>query len=893
MKPTPPRLFTEVLVRSVGRQHNPDEVAGDLHEEFVAIAFSRGLRTARRWYAVQTVRLTGRALFGRAAGLWRPAATGHHEQNPGDSLMRSLVTDTRHAVRTLAKRPALSSLVVLTLALGLGANAAIFQVIDALILRPFTIPQLERLVMISETGLDMQGESQETVSPANYLDFKKQADVFDRLAAFEWWDVNLAGADEAERVPGFYVTADFFPALGVEAALGRTFTPDEETYGGHHRVVLGHDLWQRRFGGDRDIVGKTVLLDVKPFEVIGVAPAGFAFPLGSTLWGALAFDAKTAARRDARYLTLVGRLADGRTVEDAKAQIALIAQRLEQQYPETNKDRGAKVLTLVQGMRDQGLGSIVALWQAAAGFVLLIACANIANLLLARGAERQREIAVRSALGASRRRIVREMLVESAVLAAAAVPVALAVAWAGITIIRANLPPRLLRFVVGWQTMDVDPRLIVFTALLAGITAVVFGWLPAIRASRPMLADALKEGGRSATVGRQRQRMRSALVVAEIALALPLLVASGLSTIGAHKFLKGSQGYEPDGLLVMRTVLPDAKYAAPEARIRFITDLEQRLASLPGVRSVGISNVLPATGNNAGGPIEIEGIPVADKANPPRVDSRAVAPALFETMQIPILRGRGFTHSDRADSQPVAIISQAAAERHFGSRDPIGRRIKVGQSPWLTIVGVSGDVIQDWFSRRNFPTAFRPYPQAPTSYLAIAVRAEGDLPSLIPPVRAAFREVDAAQPVFDIMPMRVALQERTIGLQYVAGIMTVFGALALGLAVVGVYSVMAFVITQRTHEIGVRIALGANRRDVLRLTVGQAASMTAIGIVVGLALSFGLGRLMEAALFGVISNDIRVAGGFAAVLIAAAITAGYIPARRATGIDPIIALRTD
>jgi putative ABC transport system permease protein len=891
MRPAPPPLCTALLTRVLSRE-SAEEMAGDLHEEFLAIAESRGPAAARRWYASQTLRLAARALLHLGARRWRPAPDSDGRTN-GDSFMRSLLTESRHAVRTLVKRPALSSLVVLTLALGLGANATIFQVIDALILRPFTMPDLDRLVMVAETGADMQGDAQETVSPANYLDWRKQADVFEGLGAYEWWDVNFAGEHEAERVPAFYVSADFFQTLGVEAAIGRTFTPEEETRGSHQRVVLGHDLWQRRFGGDRGIVGRTVLLDAEPYEVVGIAPEGFSFPLGTTLWAPLAFDAKTAARRDARYLTVIGKLAPGRTVEDAKAQIAVIAQRLEQQYPETNKDRGARVMTLVQGMRDQGLGPIVALWQAAAGFVLLIACANIANLLLARGAERHREVAVRSALGASRGRIVRGMLVESAVLAAAAVPVALGVAWLGITVIRANLPPRLLRFVVGWQTMDVDVRLIAFTALLAGITAVVFGLLPAVRASRPVLSDALKEGGRTATVGRQRQRMRSALVVAEIALALPLLVASGLSTIGAYKFLKGSQGYEPDGLLAMRAVLPEAKYATPEARIGFATELERRLAALPGVTAVGLSNVLPATGSNASGPVEIEGAPVADKANPPRMDSRAVAPAFFDAMRIPIVRGRSFTAADTRDSQPVAILSTAAALRHFGEAEPIGRRVKIGTSPWLTVVGVSGDVIQDWFSRRNAPTLYRPYVQAPTLYLAVGVRAAGDLPSLIQPLRAAVREIDAAQPVFDVMPMRVALHERTIGLQYVAGIMAVFGALALALSVVGVYSVMAFAVAQRTHEIGVRIALGANRNDVLRLTVGQAALLTAFGVGAGLVLSFGLGRFMESALFGVISNDLRVSAGFAIVLIAAALTAGYVPARRATGIDPVIALRAE
>ncbi|MBA3295777.1 MAG: ABC transporter permease [Acidobacteria bacterium] len=807
--------------------------------------------------------------------------------------MRSLFTETRRAVRSLLKRPALSALVIVTLALGLGANATIFELVDALLLRPFTIPQIDRLVMVAETEPGNALDTRETVSPANYLDWKKQTDVFEHLAAFEWWDVNLAGPHEAERVSGFFVTANFFPALGVQAALGRTFTAEEETRGNHRRAVLSHDLWQRRFGGDRGILGTAVMLDAEQFEIIGIAPAGFAFPMGADMWAPLAFDFKTAARRDARNLTVVGRLATGRSLDHARVQIAVVAQRLEQQYPEANKDRGARVLTLVQGMRDEGLGPIVLLWQASAAFVLLIACANIANLLLARGAERQREIAVRSALGASRGRIVREMLIESTVLALAAVPVALAVAWGGIQLIRVNLPPRLVRFVAGWQTMDVDGRLIAFTALLAVATAIIFGLLPAWRAARPGLTESLKDGGRGSSAGRQRQRLRHALVIAEIALALPLLVASGLSTLGAQRFLNGSQGYEPEGLLTMRAVLPDAKYAEPGARLQFVDAVHDRLAALPGVRAVGVSNVLPASGNNSSRSLEIEGQPNADPANPPLVDHRLVRPEFLATMQIPLLTGRGFTLADTADSQPIAMITKAAADRYFPGSDPVGRRIKIGTSPWLTVVGVSGDVIHDWFGRRNHPTVYRPYSQAPSTYLAIAVRADGDLAGLIPAVRSAVRSVDAAQPLFDVMPMQQAVQERTIGLQYVAAIMAVFGALALILAVVGVYSLMAFIVTQRTHEIGVRIALGANRRDVLRLTVGQAARMTSIGVVLGLLVSAVLSRGLEAALVGVISSDIRVSLGFAAILIAAAVTAGYVPARRATGIDPIVALRAD
>ena len=806
--------------------------------------------------------------------------------------MGTLGMELRYALRAVVKRPGLSALVVLTLALGLGANAAVFEIIDALVLRPFTIPHVDRIAMISETAPDGGTDPRGSVSPANFLDWKNDAGTFERLAAFDWWDVNLAGGSEPERVSGFLVSADFFHVLGVQPAIGRMFIADEETRGRHRRAVLGYGLWQRRFGGDASVLGKPVLLDGEPYEIVGVAPRGFDFPMGAEIWGPLSFDREAAARRSARYLSVVGSLAPGRTVEDAKVRMAVIGERLARQYPEANKDHGVRVSTLVQGMRDQGLGPMLSLWQASAVFVLLIACANIANLLLARGAERQRDIAVRLAIGASRARLVRELLLESTLLASAAIPAALAVAWLGIRLVRINMPPRIIRFVNGWDTLDVDGRLILFTAILALGTAIVFGLLPAFQASRPKLSEALKEGGRSATAGRHRQRLRRGLVIAEIALSLPLLVASGMSTIGAERFLNGPQGYDPSRLLVLHAALPDAKYSDDASRRRFASDATDRLAQLPGVESAAATNIIPSEGGNAGRSIEIDGRPNPDPANPPTVDYRTVTPGFFETMRIPVVRGRRFTIADREDAQAVAIVTETMALKYFAGADPLGRRIKLGTGPWLTVVGVAQDVIHDWFGRRRYPTVYRPYAQAPTSNVVFAVRSAGDPDALALPAARAVRAVDSAQPVFDVMSMRTLLLERTIGLQYVAAVMAVFGGLALVLAIVGVYSLMAFVVAQRTHEIGVRIALGATRRDVLLLAVGQTARLTAAGAVVGVLLATALGRLMEAGLLGVVSTDARLSAVFAVILIVTSLVAGYIPARRATAIDPMIALRS-
>ena len=885
--PDPPRLPARVLQAALPASQ-VDEIAGDLHEEFLQRACTRGPVQARLWYAAQVCRLIVGSTIRRLGRRSTPDPLG---PNPGDATMRTIFTESRQALRTLLKRPALTAVIVLTLAVGLAANASMFQVIDALILRPFTFEDVDRVALVAETEPGVSYDVQESVAPATYRDLRAQADTFEHLAAYEWWDVNLATGDEAERVSGFAVTANFFAALGAQPALGRTFTADEETRGNHRRVILSHGMWQRRFAGDVSVLGRTILLDGETFEIVGVMPKDFSFPMGSEIWAPLAMDAKTAGRRDSRYLTLVGRLAPGRTLDEAHTQVAAIGNRLAQQYPETNKDRGARAMTLTEGMRDQGLGPIVVLWQASAAFVLLIACANIANLLLARGAERQREMAVRTALGASRGRIVRELLIESAMLALTAVPLALGLAWVAIQLIRSALPPRLVRFVAGWQTMDVDGRLVMFTIGLAALTALTFGIIPAIRASRPSLTGTLKDGGRGASAGRERQRLRRALVVGQIALALPLLVASGLSTLGAQRFLNGSQGYDPDGLLAMRAALPEARYGEPEARRRFVEAAAAKLAELPGVRGVAVANVLPAMTSNAGRSIEVEGKPNPDPANPPRIDYRTVTPGFFRTLQIPLIKGRGFSTADGADGDPVVILSESAVTRFFPGVDPLGRRVRVGDDRWLTVVGVSGDVIHNWFAGRDEPTAYRPYSQAPSSSLALVIRSDGDPASLSLPAAAAIRGIDSAQAIYDVMTMREALHERTIGLQYVANIMAIFGIVALLLAVVGVYSVMAFMVTQRTHEIGVRIALGASRGDVLRLTVGSAARMTAIGVTVGLLASFAVSRALEAVLNGILGADLRVSLGVATVLISAALLAGYIPARRASGIDPMVALR--
>ena len=873
--------FSEWLLRRALRDdHEREMVLGDLLEELP--------RRGRFWYSRQAVAI---ALHAALRG-----AVPQQDRPSGDFFMRIFAKDVRYACRSLLKRPLLTLTVSLTLALGLGANAAIFNLIDRLVLRPFPAVDPDNVVMIAETGPRLSYR-RETTSPANFIDWRASADTVTHMAAMQWWDANLTDNDDPERVQGAQVSSGFFDALGIRPVLGRGFVRDDETFGRHHVVVLSHALWQRRFDGDPGVIGRSVLIDGEPNIVVGVAPRRFGFPDGAEMWSPIAFDPKQAPRRDSRYLTVIGRIQTGRTFEDVDSQMNVLAARLAREYPDANRDHGVRVYTLTRGMMDEGSGPMLSLWQASAFVVLLIACANIANLMLARAAERRREIAVRLALGASRARVVREQLTESVLLSLLAVPPALGFAWICLYLMRISMPARILRFVPGFETLGPDLQLLGFTLALALLTACIFGILPALQAARARVSDALKEGGRSTT---GRQLLRRGIVVAEMAIALPLLVAAGLGVMGTNRLLNGPQGYNPDGLLSMKLLLPERTYPDDAARRRFVERAQQAIAAVPGVTEVTAANALPAGGSNSSAAFEIDGRPSDDPRNLPTIDNRIVGPRHFETMEIPVKRGRGFTAADRDGSALVAIVSESMAAKYWPGEDPIGRRVRVrygplraNSGPWITVVGVSGDIIQDWFNRRNVPTMYRPIAQVPTEYFGIAARTAGDPMAVAGAIRQALLRLDPAQPVFDMATMRQVLHERMIGLQYLSAIMTVFGTLALFLAAVGLYAVIAYLVAQRRHEIGLRIALGASRRDVMQLTVGQALRLTMIGGAIGLALSIALSRVMESAMLGIATSDVRLFAGFATVLVSAALLAGYLPARRAASIDPMVALRVE
>ena len=877
----PPKATERLLRAALGASPYRDDILGDMHESYARLRTERSVLYARWWYRREAARLAAR--FATRLRLQR---------QPRGSLMDRLTMQVRLAIRSLSKRPWMSAAVVGTLALGIGANTAIFGAIDALILRPYPFHDVERVVMPVETAPDLPYR-RGTVSPANFLDWRRDLNgTIDHLSVFQWWDVNLVGRDEPEHILGFHVSADFFAALDVSPALGRGFRAEEETRGHDAVIVLSDGLWKRRFGGDRSILGQSVLIDGSMSEVIGVAPPGFGFPMGAEIWAPLSFDPATAPSRNVQGLTVLGRLTNGVTFDDAQARVAVEGQRLAHDYRVDNAKRGIRLYSLKAGMADLGTPSILALWQAAAIFVLLIACANIMNLLLARGTERSRELALRLALGCSRRRLIFESLVESGVLVCVAAPLSVGAAWVFLSLLRGALPPRIVRFVPGWTAMTVNTPLLAVTLAVAALTTVLFGVLPTLQSLRSDVSEALKSEGRSSAAP-GRQRLRRALVVAEVALVLPLLVAAMLGIKSVEQTLIAWQGYDPNGILALKVSLPRSRYPDADAHRRFANRSLEELATVPGAIAVTAASALPASDEGGTTAIEIASAPPADPALPPRASYRVVSAKYFDVMRIPIVIGRPFSASDTSEAAPVVIVSAAFAKKYWPDGRVMGQRLRITNAPWMTVVGVCGDLVHDWFDERYSPTIYRPLDQAPRTDMMFALRTSTAPSAIGPDVRRSLARVDATQPIFDMMPMRQMVSESTIGLQFVAAVMSTFAGLALMLAVLGLYAVMTYLVAQRVREIGVRIALGATTGDVFRLAIGQASRLTAAGVGVGLVLSLLLSRAMEAGLVGIIQTDLKTTVALAVALGCVSIAASFLPARRAAEVDPIVALRSE
>ena len=796
--------------------------------------------------------------------------------------------DIRFAVRMVWKNPGYAIVAILALGLGIGANTAIFSVADALVWKPIPLPGIQRAVMIQE--LDARKQANE-LSPANYLDLREQTRTLEHVAAYEWETLNLTGAGEPERVQGVSVTAAFFDAVESTPQLGRTFLPDEEQPGKDRVVVLSHKLWERRFASDPQIAGKTVELHGRAYSVVGVMPQWFDFPKSAELWVPMAMTPETRRLRGSHYLQVVARLKPGVAFHQAQAEIQTLFARLAQEHRDSNLDRTARVIALREFITGEYTRDYSLLLVGAVLFVLLIVCANVANIQLVQGCRRHREIAVRAAIGASRWGLIRLMLIESLLVSFCGALLGLLFALWSIDVIRGAMPPEVERFIAGWRSMGLDQRALLYTMLVTVACGIVSGIVPAIQFSRPDLNDALKEGGRGATAGRGRHRLRHALVVAEIALSIVLLTGAALLATGFRTLAFEHPNLEPESLLTMRLELPDTKYKDAQVR-QFYDRLFERLRSTPGVESAGGITFLPHGSSSSSGSFQIEGAAPLPTGVYRIARRQSANPDYFRAMRIPVIAGRAFDDRDGPDAPRVAVISESLAKRYFPGEDALGKHIRVSQQePWMTIIGVAGDIRHDTYERDIRPVLYRSYQQATRNRMDVVLRAKGNPKAFIAAARAQVFAIDPKQPVYDIMTMAKMISDERVGLTYVVSIMGVLAVIALVLASVGVFAVMAYSVTERRHEIGVRMALGAFQRDVIGMVLRRGMLLAGTGLVIGLPAAFVVARLVSGLIFGVEPND---AGTFAAVsllLCGVALLACYIPARRAARVDPLIALR--
>jgi predicted permease len=784
---------------------------------------------------------------------------------------------------------------VLALALGIGATTAVFSVVDAVLLRPLPYRDPDGLVVMLHRG-------SRPVSPANFLDWRRGVSVLESAGAAEAWSPNLSGGDDAETVTALRMTADMFPMLGAAPLLGRAFLPEEAAPGRDHVVVLGHGLWQRRFGSDTGVVGRAITLNGEPYTVVGVMPRGFEFPpfwaTGAQLWAPLSL-ADRAANRESSSLRAFGRLHPGATLAQARAEMAAITARLEQEFPGTNRD------VVVSGLHDTVAGSVrpaLLVLLGAVGFVLLITCANVAHLLLARAAAREREIAVRAALGATRGRLVRQFLTESLMLALAGGAAGILLALAGIRILVALSPANLPRI----ETVRLDATALAFVAAVSIVTGVAFGVAPALQAARRNVGESLKEGSRGSTEGGGRSRLRRLLVASEFALALVLSAAAGLMIRSFVGLMAIDPGFDPRGVLTMVVSVTGSREAAPHRRAAFYQELVRQVRAVPGVQAASAINHLPLAGDVWGWPFQIEGRPLPGPGESPTAAYRVVLPGYFGAMGIPIIRGRDVAETDRLGGPGVVVVNDWLARRHWPGEDPIGKRIALDdprqESSWVTVIGVVKNAVRSEWAAVPEDEIFLPYLQTRTylerpathySYLTLVVRTDGNASGLAPAIRGVVASLNPGVPVSQVQTLEDVVAQATASPRFHLLLLTGFAGVAVLLAALGIHGVMSYAVSRRTNEIGIRMALGATPAGVLRLVVGQGMFLALAGAAAGIVGALGVTRLMSGLLYGVQPSDPATFITVCVLLGAVALAASYFPARQASRIAPLTALRHD
>lgn len=796
--------------------------------------------------------------------------------------MDNLIKEIRYSVRSLLKRPGFTAIAVITLALGIGVNTAIFSVINAVLLRPLAYQDPARLVTFRSNQ-----------SAPDLADVEAQSRTFRKLGGEVRQALDYTAGSEPVQVQTGHVTGGFFETLGVKAERGRVLTAADDKTGGPFVVVLSQELWRRQFNSDAQIIGKTIPLSGNVYTIIGVMPAGFASPRdNSEAWTPIHVSNPLAANfRGVHFLRTYGRLSDGVNIEQARAEMQVIDQNLATQYPADNKNRATALIPLHERVVGQSRQSLLVLF-AAVSLVLLIACANFANLLLARSAEREREFVIRAALGAGRWRLMRQLLTESVLVSLSGGTLAVLLAIWGTNLLVWLKPENLPRL----QEIGVDVRVLVFTFGISLLTGVIFGLLPAWTASRGGVSEALKEGGRSATAGGARQRLRSTFVVAELAVALILLVGAGLLIKTFWNLRSVEPGFRPDHLLTMRVELPEARYKEKDKQTRFRTQALAAINSLPGVQAAMVSE-LPLSGDALDHDFVIEGRPPIAAGDEPSLQTRSVMGEYFQAMQMPLRAGRNFGPQDFDARAPlVGIVNDAIVRQYFPNEDPLGKRVRWARDPevhWMTIIGVVGDVKHFGLDLPELPALYSPYPQAEPwkRWMTFVARTQSAPAAMAPAIKQQVWKVDSQLPVTKVQTMDEVAASSFATRSFNMLLLAIFAGLALVLAAVGIYGVMSYAVTQRTQEIGIRMALGARAPDVLRLIIRTGMTMTLIGVVIGLAGAVALTRLMTTLLFGVTPTDKLTFAVVAGVLIVVAFLACYLPARRATKVDPMEALR--
>lgn len=801
--------------------------------------------------------------------------------------MKTLIQDLRYNCRVLRRTPGFTAVIILTLALGIGATTGIFSVVNVILLRPLPYDNPDQLMVVWGTQPQL---NKAPISPANFLDVKRRNTVFDQIAAYQVGSFNLTGASDALRLRGAIISTEVLPLLGIKPAAGRGFLAEEGQPANNQVAMLSYDLWQRSFGSDPNVVGQKLTLNNKPYTVIGVLPAKLQFLNWSDLWVPLSFTPEQESLRDTHSLGVIARLKPTTSLEQAQSEMNSITNQLQQEHPKSNTGIGVSLVS----MREQLVGDIrpvLLVLLGVVGFVLLIACANVANLLLSKAALRQKEMGIRIALGAGRARVIRQLLTESALFSIVGGVLGLLIAYGGIKLLIAFGPTNIPRL----KEIGIDTRVLIFTLGLSLLTSIIFGLVPALQASKPNLSETLKAGGRSSASGVYSQRHRMLLVISEVALALLLSIGAGLMVRSFLSVQNVSPGFDPEHVLSLRITLPAAKYAAEHQRVSFFQQFLEQVKTVPGVQSAGAVNDLPLAGPGSSTSFSIKGRP--KEGQNPLTEYRIITPDYFRAMDIPLVSGRTFSETDDDKHPRVIIINETMARRFFPNQNPIGNYLALSGPPdEREIVGVVQDVRDYGLDAEVKPESYIPYSQGGPSYLkytslTVVIRAAVPPEPLAAAVREKVRGLDKDQPIYSVKTMQEVVSNSVSQRLFNMSLISIFSVVALILAAIGIYGVIAYSVTQRTHEIGIRMALGAKRRDVLWLVVSQGMIQAVIGVAIGLAAAFILTRVMSSLLYGISPLDPITFAGFSILLLLVALMASYLPARRAARINPIGALR--